>query len=295
MVDRTISLGCPGAQHGLRARSSRTDGGCPGCGMVGDAIALEIADGDLIAPSRRSRERWWRTSPAPPMSGWCRFAPGSCPCLLAARTPPRCRSGQWTGGRVRVVSRRRDDDVEVLARAEMVIGVGAAVPPDEYALLSPLAALLRCRVGGHPEGDRQRVGATLSAGWHHRPKHCSSSLRGVGPSGKFNHVVGVRGAGTILAINHDPEALVFGHCDIGIVGDWHEVLPVLVASLRRDRTVKPSGGGDPRCRRPESSGTGRRPPPGGSPKPRHSQECGGSVARSLTPASGTIPACLHSA
>jgi hypothetical protein len=30
--------------------------------------------------------------------------------------------------------------------------------------------------------------------------------------------------------------------------------------------VKPSGGGDPRCRRPESSGTGRRPPSGGFPQ-----------------------------
>jgi electron transfer flavoprotein alpha subunit len=28
---------------------------------------------------------------------------------------------------------------------------------------------------------------------------------------------------------------VFGHCDIGIVGDWHEVLPVLVVALRRER------------------------------------------------------------
>ena len=58
---------------------------------------------------------------------------------------------------------------------------------------------------------------------------------GLGLSGKFNHVVGVRGAGTILAINSDPDALVFGHCDVGIVGDWHEVVPALVSALRRVR------------------------------------------------------------
>jgi electron transfer flavoprotein alpha subunit len=138
-------------------------------------------------------------------------------------------------GRVRVVSRRRDDDVEVLARAEVVIGVGAAVRPDEYALLSPLAALL--------DAELAATRKVTDKGWAPRSRQVGITGRSIAPrlyvalglSGKFNHVVGVRGAGTILAINHDPDALVFGHCDIGIVGDWHEVLPVLVAALRRER------------------------------------------------------------
>ena len=53
----------------------------------------------------------------------------------------------------------------------------------------------------------------------------------IGISGKFNHMVGVRSAGTILAINNDPNALVFEVADVGIVGDWHEVLPLLAARL----------------------------------------------------------------
>jgi electron transfer flavoprotein alpha subunit len=55
----------------------------------------------------------------------------------------------------------------------------------------------------------------------------------LGLSGKFNHMVGVRAAGTVLAINVDPEAPVFAHADVGIVGDWHDVLPVLEEALRR--------------------------------------------------------------
>jgi electron transfer flavoprotein alpha subunit len=43
--------------------------------------------------------------------------------------------------------------------------------------------------------------------------------------------VGVRAAGTILAVNAAPDALVFGGCDIGVVGDWREVVPVLVDEL----------------------------------------------------------------
>ena len=46
-------------------------------------------------------------------------------------------------------------------------------------------------------------------------------------------MVGVRAAGTILAVNKDPGAPVFEHCDVGIVGDWHEVVPLLHEALRR--------------------------------------------------------------
>jgi electron transfer flavoprotein alpha subunit len=55
----------------------------------------------------------------------------------------------------------------------------------------------------------------------------------LGLSGKFNHMVGVRAAGTILAVNTDRDAPVFAHCDVGLVGDWHEVVPLLHDGLRR--------------------------------------------------------------
>jgi electron transfer flavoprotein alpha subunit len=44
-------------------------------------------------------------------------------------------------------------------------------------------------------------------------------------------MVGVRAAGTVLAINPDPNALVFDVSDVGIVGDWREVLPLLVRAI----------------------------------------------------------------
>ena len=54
----------------------------------------------------------------------------------------------------------------------------------------------------------------------------------IGASGKFNHTVGLRAAGTVLAINADPDAPIFACADAGIVGDWREVLPLLVEQLR---------------------------------------------------------------
>jgi electron transfer flavoprotein alpha subunit len=65
----------------------------------------------------------------------------------------------------------------------------------------------------------------------------------VGLSGKFNHMVGVRGAGTILAVNDDRTAPVFGFCDVGLVGDWHDVVPLLADALRRRRADTREGAG----------------------------------------------------
>ena len=87
------------------------------------------------------------------------------------------------------------------------------------------------------------LGATRKVtdkGWAPRARQVGITGRSISPrlyvalgtSGKFNHMVGVRAAGTILAINNDPEAFVFEQCDIGIVGDWHEVVPSLATAVR---------------------------------------------------------------
>jgi electron transfer flavoprotein alpha subunit len=206
-----------------------------GAGLVGDAMALEVHDGRLVAGK-------------PAFAGalvadiTCRSAT-----QMATVRPgmlPAARQGEPAGGvhavarpvevrgRVRVVSERRDDDLETLARAEVVIGVGTGVLPEEYALLSPLAALLGAELGATRK--------VTDKGWAPRSRQVGITGRSIAPrlyvalglSGKFNHMVGVRAAGTILAVNPDPTAPVFTHCDIGIVGDWHEVVPKLGAALR---------------------------------------------------------------
>ena len=47
--------------------------------------------------------------------------------------------------------------------------------------------------------------------------------------------VGLRAAGTVLAINADRTAPIFDAADAGIVGDWRDVLPLLVDQLRAAR------------------------------------------------------------
>ncbi len=117
----------------------------------------------------------------------------------------------------------------------MVIGVGAAVDPSEYHELSPLAESL----GAQMAATRK----VTDKGWAPRARQVGITGRSIAPrlyvalgtSGKFNHMVGVRSAQTILAINNDPAALVFDQCDVGIVGDWRAVVPPLTSAIRAAR------------------------------------------------------------
>lgn len=56
---------------------------------------------------------------------------------------------------------------------------------------------------------------------------------GLGVSGAIHHTVGMRAAGTIVAVNEDPDAPIFEMADFGVVGDLAEVVPDAVAALRR--------------------------------------------------------------
>jgi electron transfer flavoprotein alpha subunit len=207
-----------------------------GSGLVGDAVTLAVRDGILVAGK-------------PAFAGalvadiTCRGAvqlvtvrPGVLPAPSpaadgAARPVPSVAREVGRRGRVQILGERRNDDVETLARAQVVLGVGTGVAPEEYGALSPLAALL----GAELAATRK----VTDKGWAPRARQVGITGRSIAPrlyvalglSGKFNHMVGVRAAGTILAVNSDRSAPVFGHCDVGIVGDWHEVVPLLQRAL----------------------------------------------------------------
>jgi electron transfer flavoprotein alpha subunit len=207
-----------------------------GAGLVGDAIGLEVVDGELVAAKPAFSGALVADITCTSDTRLVSIRPGVLPAL-----PTRsgdCEVAVWPvtpRGRLRILSKGRDDDIEVLARAEVVVGVGAAVPPGEYHLLSALT---------------ETLGAALAAtrkvtdnGWAPRARQVGITGRSIAPrlyvaigvAGKFNHLVGVRAAGTILAVNRDPDAVIFSHCDVGIVGDWHDVLPVLTRAIRHER------------------------------------------------------------
>jgi electron transfer flavoprotein alpha subunit len=59
----------------------------------------------------------------------------------------------------------------------------------------------------------------------------------IGISGAPNHLIGIKRAGTVVAINEDADASIFERADIGLVGDWASLTPVLADTFRKQSAV----------------------------------------------------------
>jgi electron transfer flavoprotein alpha subunit len=120
-----------------------------------------------------------------------------------------------------------------LTQADRIVSVGRGIKGQEHiALAQQLAQTLGAEIAAsRPICD---------AGWLPMDRQVGSSGQTVAPklylalgiSGAIQHVVGMKGARTIVAVNKDAEAPIFEIADYGIVGDLFEIVPAIINALK---------------------------------------------------------------
>ncbi len=117
-----------------------------------------------------------------------------------------------------------------LTRAKAII-VGGRGTGGDFSQIDRLAERLGAEVGA------TRV--ATDAGWTDRDRMIGQTgvithpkvVLVLGVSGAVQFTVGIEGAGTVIAVNRDPDAPIFDHADVGIVGDLGPVVASLLKSL----------------------------------------------------------------
>ncbi len=138
------------------------------------------------------------------------------------------------GGASVLASHVEESEGPKLDEAAVVVSGGRGLgDASGYQLIEDLAKLLKGAAGASR--------AIVDAGWvpySHQVGQTGKTVKptvyiAAGISGATQHMVGMKGAKNIIAINKDQEAPIFSIADLGVVGDVHKVLPKLIEALQQ--------------------------------------------------------------
>jgi electron transfer flavoprotein alpha subunit len=207
--------------------------------VLTNVVGIEATDGALVSEhaifggAEILKARFTGASPAIFVIRAKSFAPEKCggdaPEVVPVAAPDLGRSGAATITERHVEQRSgpKLDEATVVVSGGRGLGEAA-----RYQLIEELAQLLH----GAPGASR----AIVDAGWVPYAYQVGQTGKTVKPtvyiaagiSGATQHMVGMKGAKNIIAINKDAEAPIFSIADLGIVGDVGKVLPKLIEALR---------------------------------------------------------------
>jgi len=121
-----------------------------------------------------------------------------------------------------------------ITEAEIVVAAGRGIKaPENFKILEELADVLNASVG--------TTRATVDEGWRDQKDQIGKSGKNIsaklymafGISGAIHHVLGIGTCKTVVAVDTDPNALIFNYADYGIVGDLFQIVPALTEELKR--------------------------------------------------------------
>jgi electron transfer flavoprotein alpha subunit len=121
-----------------------------------------------------------------------------------------------------------------LSQADVIVAVGRGIKEQKNM---PLAENLAAALGGEVAASRP----ICDNGWLPLERQIGSSGQTVAPklyvalgvSGAIQHLVGMKGSRTIVAVNKDPEAPIFEIADVAVVGDLFQVVTALTEEIRK--------------------------------------------------------------
>ncbi len=120
-----------------------------------------------------------------------------------------------------------------ITEADIVVAAGRGIKgPQNFKILEALAEVLNASVG--------TTRATVDEGWRDQKDQIGKSGKNIsaklymafGISGAIHHVLGIGTCKTVVAVDTDPNALIFNYADYGIVGDLFQIVPALTEELK---------------------------------------------------------------
>lgn len=218
-----------------------------GLGLTGDCVDLDVnAQGQLL----QYKPAFGGNIVAPILSRTTPEMATVRPGMLKKAHPTAGRQARLehlhldaaTTSRVTVVSQTGEDAgrAAALDSAEIAIGIGKGIGGTaNFPVIEKLADVL----GGAPLAATRDI---ADLGWIHRQHQIGLTGRAIAPKlyfaigirGAFEHTVGIRRAGIIVAINKNAKAMIFQNADFGIVGDYAEVVPLLTTALQEAKVGK---------------------------------------------------------
>ncbi|AET69561.1 electron transfer flavoprotein, alpha subunit [Desulfosporosinus orientis DSM 765] len=137
---------------------------------------------------------------------------------------------------INVLKVTRKEAEENISDADVIIAVGRALKSEkDLAMIQELAYLLNAQIAG--------TRPLVEAGWINPKQQIGLSGRTVKPkliitlgiSGAVQFAAGMNSSEQIFAINKDPHASIFNIAHYGIVGDLYEIVPQLIADIKRSQ------------------------------------------------------------